>query len=261
VTKTGDLQVLKPSPGLEPGTASLPWRIRAAATRRRNSAYQCPFPAIRIDLLSGAPLPRRALSLPEKPRTCPQNLSPRSSRPTNFGPELARELAKHNLASGYSRDEDFVFATETGKPVYYRNASARGLDKAADKAGLKPGRAAAALVPRPPAHGDHAPDPCRCRRRTGVAVRRALEGLDDSRPVCRRVRGTEEQRLRSAPRCGVCRRFWVREAVTPQARPSEHRTERGAARLRDEGLSERASASTGEPACRWMFPHPSLNAP
>lgn len=52
--------------------------------------------------------------------------------------ELARDLAKHNLASSHSKDEDFVFATETGNPVYYRNASARGLDKAADRAGLNP---------------------------------------------------------------------------------------------------------------------------
>lgn len=36
------------------------------------------------------------------------------------------------------KPEDFVFATETGKPLYYRNASARGLDKAADRAGLNP---------------------------------------------------------------------------------------------------------------------------
>lgn len=52
--------------------------------------------------------------------------------------ELARELAKHRLASRFSKDDHFVFATETGKPVYYRNASARGLDKAADRAGLNP---------------------------------------------------------------------------------------------------------------------------
>ena len=29
-----------------------------------------------------------------------------------------------------------MFATETGGPVHYRNASSRGLDKAADRAGL-----------------------------------------------------------------------------------------------------------------------------
>jgi len=61
-----------------------------------------------------------------------------AERHIDLAPELARELAKHSLASGFSKPEDFVFATETGKPIYYRNASARGLDKAADHAGLNP---------------------------------------------------------------------------------------------------------------------------
>lgn len=30
-----------------------------------------------------------------------------------LAPELARELAKHSLASGFSKPEDFVFTTET----------------------------------------------------------------------------------------------------------------------------------------------------
>jgi integrase len=47
-------------------------------------------------------------------------------------------LAKDSLASGFSKPEDLVLTTETGKPIYYRNASARGLDKAADRAGLNP---------------------------------------------------------------------------------------------------------------------------
>ncbi len=55
-----------------------------------------------------------------------------------LAPELSRELAKHSLASSFLQPEDFVFATETGKPLYYRNVSARGLDKAADRAGLNP---------------------------------------------------------------------------------------------------------------------------
>jgi integrase len=59
-------------------------------------------------------------------------------RHIDIAPALARELAKHSLASRHSKPEDFVFATETGKPLYYRNASARGLDKAADSAGLNP---------------------------------------------------------------------------------------------------------------------------
>lgn len=61
-----------------------------------------------------------------------------AERVIDLAPELVRELAKHNLASRFSSDEDFVFATETGNPVYYRNASCRGLDKAADRAGLNP---------------------------------------------------------------------------------------------------------------------------
>jgi hypothetical protein len=86
---------------------------------------------------------------PEKPRTCPQNLSPRSSRPINFGPARARELAKHILASAYSKDEDFVFATETGRrSITETPARPRSRQSCADKAGLNPGRAAAALVPR-----------------------------------------------------------------------------------------------------------------
>jgi integrase len=59
-------------------------------------------------------------------------------RHIDLAPALARELAKHSLESWHSKPEDFVFATETGKPLYYRNASARGLDKAADRAGLNP---------------------------------------------------------------------------------------------------------------------------
>jgi len=59
-------------------------------------------------------------------------------RHIDMAPELSRELAKHSLASRFSKEEDFVFSTESGKPVYCRNASARGLDKAADRAGLNP---------------------------------------------------------------------------------------------------------------------------
>jgi integrase len=59
-----------------------------------------------------------------------------AERHIDIAPALARELAKHSLGSRHSKPEDFVFATETGKPLYYRNVSARGLDKAADRAGL-----------------------------------------------------------------------------------------------------------------------------
>jgi integrase len=53
-------------------------------------------------------------------------------------PELGKLLKAHKLASGYSNPEQFVFTTEIGTPFYGRNVSARGLDKAADRAGLNP---------------------------------------------------------------------------------------------------------------------------
>jgi hypothetical protein len=69
----------EPSDGLEPSTPSLPWRIRASPIGPVNGACECAFPASRLVLLPAAPLPRSALSLPEEPCTCPQNLSPRKS--------------------------------------------------------------------------------------------------------------------------------------------------------------------------------------
>jgi len=47
-------------------------------------------------------------------------------------------LMRHKLALRFSGDDDFVFATETGGPMYYRNVSTRGLDKATNAAGLNP---------------------------------------------------------------------------------------------------------------------------
>jgi integrase len=57
-------------------------------------------------------------------------------RDLDLTPELAKVLRTHKLASSYAKDDDFVFTTLTGQPIYYRNASARGLQKAADRAGL-----------------------------------------------------------------------------------------------------------------------------
>ena len=61
-----------------------------------------------------------------------------AERHIDLAPTLARELAEAQSRVRSSKPEDFVFATETGKPLYYRNASARGLDKAADRARLNP---------------------------------------------------------------------------------------------------------------------------
>src|SRR5919201_4582759 len=53
---------------------------------------------------------------------------------------LARVLREHKLAAPaeHSGDEDFVFCTAIGTPLYYRNVSSRALDKAADGAALNP---------------------------------------------------------------------------------------------------------------------------
>jgi integrase len=51
-------------------------------------------------------------------------------------PSLARMLAEHRLASPYSDETDFVFASSMGTPLAVRNIVRRGLDVATAKAGL-----------------------------------------------------------------------------------------------------------------------------
>jgi integrase len=59
-----------------------------------------------------------------------------SRRDIRLEPDLAALLRKHKLASRFSGEDDFVFAASEGTPFYYRNVAVRGLDKAADAAGL-----------------------------------------------------------------------------------------------------------------------------
>lgn len=59
-----------------------------------------------------------------------------SKRDIRLEPALVSLLRRHKLASGYSKDDDYVFATENGTPFYYRNVAVRGLDKAAAAAHL-----------------------------------------------------------------------------------------------------------------------------
>jgi hypothetical protein len=75
----------KPSGGLEPPTPSLPWRIRVTVAAGRNCACVGALPGIRYFLDPVAPLPRRTLSLLEKPGTCPRNLSPNFPTQRPFG--------------------------------------------------------------------------------------------------------------------------------------------------------------------------------
>jgi integrase len=51
-------------------------------------------------------------------------------------PSLARMLAKRRLASPYSRETDYVFASSVGTPLAVRNIARRGLDVATSRAGL-----------------------------------------------------------------------------------------------------------------------------
>jgi integrase len=59
-----------------------------------------------------------------------------AERTIDLAPPLASVLREHKLASKHSRDEDYVFCSEIGSPLYYRNVTRRGLEKAADAAKL-----------------------------------------------------------------------------------------------------------------------------
>lgn len=63
-----------------------------------------------------------------------------AERSIDLAPDLANELRRHLLAAKpeHSAPESFVFSTEIGTPMYYRNVNTRALDKAADRAGLNP---------------------------------------------------------------------------------------------------------------------------
>lgn len=57
-------------------------------------------------------------------------------RQIDLAPKMLQALRVHRFASPHKGDNDSVFVTLTGKPIYYRNASTRGLEKAADAIGL-----------------------------------------------------------------------------------------------------------------------------
>lgn len=59
-----------------------------------------------------------------------------SRREIRLEPDIAALLRRQKLASPFSKDDHYVFTTETGAPMYYRNASQRGLRARADSAGL-----------------------------------------------------------------------------------------------------------------------------
>jgi integrase len=51
--------------------------------------------------------------------------------------EMTRQLAELKLRSRYSAHEDPVFAARNGKPLMHRNATGRGFELAASKAGIE----------------------------------------------------------------------------------------------------------------------------
>jgi hypothetical protein len=66
----------KPSPGLEPGAASLPWRLRPSAVGQSQRASRLVFGVVMPFSRSLSSCSRDALRDPETSRTCPQDLSP-----------------------------------------------------------------------------------------------------------------------------------------------------------------------------------------
>jgi integrase len=59
-----------------------------------------------------------------------------AKREIDLAPKMVQALRVHKFASHHKGDSDFVFTTFAGSPLYYRNASIRGLEKAAEAIGL-----------------------------------------------------------------------------------------------------------------------------
>jgi integrase len=53
-----------------------------------------------------------------------------------LSPEMTRQLAELKLRSRYSADGDPVFVARNGKPLMHRNATGRGFELAAARAGI-----------------------------------------------------------------------------------------------------------------------------
>jgi integrase len=91
-----------------------------------------------VDLAAGVIRVRRQLSWAR--RNSPSRRVPpkteASVRDIPLAPQLEVLLRKHRLATPFSGEEDYVFASGAGTPLGHRNAEQRGLARAADKAGL-----------------------------------------------------------------------------------------------------------------------------
>jgi len=90
-----------------------------------------------VDFANGAVHVRCQLDR-SRERTAPK--TPQAYRQVVLMPSLAKLLRTHKLASGHSNGSDPVFATLTGAPMNYRNATRRGFTAAVQKVKLdRPG--------------------------------------------------------------------------------------------------------------------------
>jgi integrase len=64
--------------------------------------------------------------------------TPKALRRVPLSSEVVAFLKKHKIASRFSKDEDFVFASNTGGPLSHRNVQRRGFEAARDLAELPP---------------------------------------------------------------------------------------------------------------------------
>jgi integrase len=86
-----------------------------------------------VDLDSGVLTVRRQL---DRTGSYTEPKTPRSARTVVLTPSLVTLLRQHKRGSPRTGPGDVVFATETGRPMYYRNVTRRGLAVGIDRAGL-----------------------------------------------------------------------------------------------------------------------------
>ena len=62
--------------------------------------------------------------------------TPKAIRRVPIAPDLVKQLTEHKLASGYAQEDDFVFPSKKGTPLFARNVVLRGFEPALELAGL-----------------------------------------------------------------------------------------------------------------------------
>jgi integrase len=96
------------------------------------------------------------------------------SRDIRMEPDLKALLLRLKMASRFKTDSDYVFSTQAGTPFNYRNVCVRGLEKAAEDAGLNvEGKASLVMHDLRHTYGSHLVqqglDPVRVSRQMGHA--------------------------------------------------------------------------------------------